>query len=120
MWLQCHQRTVKRLIWNGTRPFVCQKSLKKSESTIDNVESFFNMIMQAVTSRPKQFGYWLCAAAVSLLLGRIGRWSGREIPCSALSLVGSVQVERDNESCFFVRVAGVHRFIRRYHIKRFE
>ncbi|GBP52684.1 hypothetical protein EVAR_43885_1 [Eumeta japonica] len=50
-----------------------------------------------------------CAAAVSLLLGRVGRWSGREIARSALS----AQVERDNESCFFVRAAGVHRLIRR-------
>ncbi|GBP03739.1 hypothetical protein EVAR_69338_1 [Eumeta japonica] len=56
----------------------------------------------------------LCAAAVSLLLGRIGRWSGREIARSALSLARSAQAERDNESCFFVRAAGVHRFIRRY------
>ncbi|GBP44790.1 hypothetical protein EVAR_86605_1 [Eumeta japonica] len=55
----------------------------------------------------------LCAAAVSLLLGRIGRWSGREIACSALSLARSAQAERDNESCFFVRAASVHRFIRR-------
>ncbi|GBP16194.1 hypothetical protein EVAR_9907_1 [Eumeta japonica] len=63
------------------------------------------------------------AAAVSLLLGRIGRWSGREIgssqaerlgqsclsiPRSALSLARSAQVERDNESYFFVRAASVH------------
>ncbi|GBP63704.1 hypothetical protein EVAR_87681_1 [Eumeta japonica] len=56
----------------------------------------------------------LCAAAVSLLLGRIGPWSGREIDasqaarlgrpclsiaCSALSLARSAQAERDNESC---------------------
>ncbi|GBP68649.1 hypothetical protein EVAR_47655_1 [Eumeta japonica] len=43
----------------------------------------------------------LCAAAISLLLGRIGRWSGQEIACSALSLARLAQVERDNESCFF-------------------
>ncbi|GBP63224.1 hypothetical protein EVAR_89491_1 [Eumeta japonica] len=58
----------------------------------------------------------LCAAAVSLLLGRIGRWSGREIDashtkrlgrsclssaCFTLSLARSAQAERDNESCFF-------------------
>ncbi|GBP75381.1 hypothetical protein EVAR_34748_1 [Eumeta japonica] len=62
-------------------------------------------------------GCRLCAAAISLLLGRIVRWSGREIACSALSLARSAQAERDNESCFFVRAAGVHRFIRRYHVK---
>ncbi|GBP40143.1 hypothetical protein EVAR_20284_1 [Eumeta japonica] len=72
----------------------------------------------------------LCAAAVSLLLGRIGRCerveeserspfhSGREIARSALSLTHSAQAERDNESCFFVRAAGVHRLIRRYHVKK--
>ncbi|GBP30066.1 hypothetical protein EVAR_14583_1 [Eumeta japonica] len=46
----------------------------------------------------------LCAAAVSLLLGRIGRnghGSGREIASSELSLARSAQAERDNESCFF-------------------
>ncbi|GBP81841.1 hypothetical protein EVAR_59736_1 [Eumeta japonica] len=58
-----------------------------------------------------------CAAAVSLRLGRIGRWSGREIARSTLSLARSAQAQRDNESYFFVRAAGVHRFIRRYHIK---
>ncbi|GBP75246.1 hypothetical protein EVAR_45445_1 [Eumeta japonica] len=52
----------------------------------------------------------LCAAAVSLLLGRLGRWSGREIARSAFSLARSAQAERDNDSCFFVRAAGVHRF----------
>ncbi|GBP32616.1 hypothetical protein EVAR_25977_1 [Eumeta japonica] len=60
----------------------------------------------------------LCAAAVSLLLRRIGRWSKTEIARSALSLACSTQAERDNESCFFVRAAGVHRFIRRYHVKK--
>ncbi|GBP19609.1 hypothetical protein EVAR_102158_1 [Eumeta japonica] len=43
----------------------------------------------------------LCAAAISLLLVRIGRWSGRELARSALSLVRLAHVERDNESCFF-------------------
>ncbi|GBP41358.1 hypothetical protein EVAR_84701_1 [Eumeta japonica] len=58
----------------------------------------------------------LCAAAVSLLLGRIGRWSGRDIDalqgerlgrsCLSvarfpLSLARSAQAECDNESCFF-------------------
>ncbi|GBP11276.1 hypothetical protein EVAR_92818_1 [Eumeta japonica] len=46
---------------------------------------------------------------LSLLLGRIGRWSAREIARSALSLARSAQAERDNESCFFVHAAGVHR-----------
>ncbi|GBP11475.1 hypothetical protein EVAR_92967_1 [Eumeta japonica] len=46
---------------------------------------------------------------------RISRWSGREIARSAVSLVRSAQPERDNESYFFARAAGVHRFIRRYH-----
>ncbi|GBP44316.1 hypothetical protein EVAR_27273_1 [Eumeta japonica] len=52
----------------------------------------------------------LFAAAISLLLERIGRWNGREIARSALSLARSAQAERDNESYFFVRSAGVHRF----------
>ncbi|GBP71100.1 hypothetical protein EVAR_53380_1 [Eumeta japonica] len=69
-------------------------------------------------------------AAVSLLLGHIGLWSEREIDASqaerlgrlsiarsALSLARSAQAKRDNESCFFVHAAGVHRFIRRYHVK---
>ncbi|GBP70910.1 hypothetical protein EVAR_48875_1 [Eumeta japonica] len=43
----------------------------------------------------------LCAAAVSLVLGRIDRWSGREIARSTLSLACSAQAERDNKSCFF-------------------
>ncbi|GBP79191.1 hypothetical protein EVAR_53057_1 [Eumeta japonica] len=38
--------------------------------------------------------------------------------CSALSLARSAQAERDNELCFFVRAAGVHRFIRRYHVNK--
>ncbi|GBP15489.1 hypothetical protein EVAR_70441_1 [Eumeta japonica] len=38
------------------------------------------------------------------------------IACSALSLAHSPQAERDNESRFFVRAAGLHRFIRRYHV----
>ncbi|GBP94741.1 hypothetical protein EVAR_52817_1 [Eumeta japonica] len=42
----------------------------------------------------------LCAAAVSLLLERIGRWSGRGIARSVFMLVRSAQAERDNESCF--------------------
>ncbi|GBP22794.1 hypothetical protein EVAR_13585_1 [Eumeta japonica] len=54
------------------------------------------------------FSRRLCTAAVSLLLRRIGRWSGREIARSALSFARSGQAERDNESCFFVRAAGVH------------
>ncbi|GBP33265.1 hypothetical protein EVAR_5220_1 [Eumeta japonica] len=43
----------------------------------------------------------LCAATVSLLLGRIGLWSGREIAHSGLSLAHSAQAERDNELCFY-------------------
>ncbi|GBP06026.1 Cytochrome c oxidase assembly factor 4 homolog, mitochondrial [Eumeta japonica] len=59
-----------------------------------------------------------CAAAVSLLHGRVGRWSGREIARSALSLARSAQAERGNESCFFVRAAGVHRsFYYHYGVK---
>ncbi|GBP37362.1 hypothetical protein EVAR_22824_1 [Eumeta japonica] len=42
----------------------------------------------------------VCGRCLSLLLGRIGRWSGRDITCSALSLARSAQAERDNESCF--------------------
>ncbi|GBP98544.1 hypothetical protein EVAR_2384_1 [Eumeta japonica] len=54
-----------------------------------------------------------CTLPLSLLLRRIGRWSGRDrcitsrtlkpiVPlyCSALSLVRSTQAERDNESYF--------------------
>ncbi|GBP57369.1 hypothetical protein EVAR_27399_1 [Eumeta japonica] len=37
--------------------------------------------------------------------------------CSALSLARSAQAQRDNESCFFMRVAGVQRFTRCYHVK---
>ncbi|GBP45764.1 hypothetical protein EVAR_76069_1 [Eumeta japonica] len=55
-----------------------------------------------------------CAAAVSLLLGRVGRWRGREIAHSALSLARSAQAERDNESCYYV-----HRLIKHYHVKIF-
>ncbi|GBP19388.1 hypothetical protein EVAR_12430_1 [Eumeta japonica] len=54
----------------------------------------------------RQFTCRLCEAADSLLLGRIGRWSGKEIARSALSLARSAQAERDNESCFFVPAAG--------------
>ncbi|GBP14283.1 hypothetical protein EVAR_7702_1 [Eumeta japonica] len=61
-----------------------------------------------------------CTGAVSLLPKRIGRWSGREIARSALSLARSAQAERDNELCFFVRAAGVHRFIRRYHVNKLK
>ncbi|GBP67293.1 hypothetical protein EVAR_43804_1 [Eumeta japonica] len=48
---------------------------------------------------------------------RLGRLS---IACSVFSLARSAQAERDNESCFFVHEAGVHRFIRRQHVKRKE
>ncbi|GBP18344.1 Aldo-keto reductase AKR2E4 [Eumeta japonica] len=43
------------------------------------------------------------SGAVSLLLGRTGRPSGKEIARSALSLARSAQAERHNESYFFVR-----------------
>ncbi|GBP77340.1 hypothetical protein EVAR_54712_1 [Eumeta japonica] len=46
---------------------------------------------------------------------RLGR-SCLSVSCSALSLARSAQAERDNESCFFVRASGVHRFIRRQKI----
>ncbi|GBP63565.1 hypothetical protein EVAR_61305_1 [Eumeta japonica] len=49
----------------------------------------------------KQFTRRLCAAAVSLLLERFSRWSGKEIARSALSLARSALAKRDNESCFF-------------------
>ncbi|GBP20390.1 hypothetical protein EVAR_14639_1 [Eumeta japonica] len=49
----------------------------------------------------KQFTCRLCAAAVSLLLGRIGRCSGRKIARSVFSFGRSPQAERDNESWFF-------------------
>ncbi|GBP86989.1 hypothetical protein EVAR_67752_1 [Eumeta japonica] len=60
-----------------------------------------------------------------------GSSSGREIDASqaerlgplsitrsAFSLARSAQGECDNESCFCVRAAGVHRVIRRYHVKK--
>ncbi|GBP52339.1 Cuticle protein LPCP-23 [Eumeta japonica] len=68
-----------------------------------------------------------------ILLGLIGRWSGRGTDASqterlgrsclyiasfALSLARSAQAERDNESRFFVRTPGVHQFKRRYHVNK--
>ncbi|GBP42939.1 P protein [Eumeta japonica] len=47
---------------------------------------------------------------------RLGR-SCFSITRYALSLARLAQAERDNESGFFMRTAGVHRFIRRYHVK---
>ncbi|GBP72874.1 hypothetical protein EVAR_57420_1 [Eumeta japonica] len=44
----------------------------------------------------------------------LGRLS---IACSALSLARSARAERDNESCFSVHAADVHRFIRCHHVK---
>ena len=41
---------------------------------------------------------------------RLGQ-SCLSIPSLALSLAHSAQAERDNESCFFVHEAGVHRFM---------
>ncbi|GBP24896.1 hypothetical protein EVAR_12560_1 [Eumeta japonica] len=49
----------------------------------------------------KQFTCGLCAVAVSLLLGRIDRWSVKEVVRSALSLARLAQAERNNESYFF-------------------
>ncbi|GBP79897.1 hypothetical protein EVAR_63334_1 [Eumeta japonica] len=46
-----------------------------------------------------------CVRSLSLFYSeRIGRWSGREIARSVLSLARSAQAERDNESCFFKAV----------------
>ncbi|GBP25883.1 hypothetical protein EVAR_81765_1 [Eumeta japonica] len=58
-----------------------------------------------------------CVRPLSLFYSDIGRWSGKEIARSTLSLARSAQAERDNESCFFVRAASVHRFIRCYQVK---
>ncbi|GBP48316.1 hypothetical protein EVAR_34809_1 [Eumeta japonica] len=49
-----------------------------------------------------------CVRPLTLFYSDIGRWSGREIARSALSLARSVQAERDNESWFFLRPR-VHR-----------
>ncbi|GBP98205.1 hypothetical protein EVAR_70884_1 [Eumeta japonica] len=49
-----------------------------------------------------------CVRPLSLL-GRIGRWSGKEIAHPAFSLARSAQAERDNESCFSC-AADVHQF----------
>ncbi|GBP82594.1 hypothetical protein EVAR_69816_1 [Eumeta japonica] len=42
-----------------------------------------------------------CVRPLSLFYSDIGRWGGREIARSALSLIRSAQAERDNESCIF-------------------
>ncbi|GBP45783.1 hypothetical protein EVAR_76088_1 [Eumeta japonica] len=86
----------------------------KSQITIRDPRSALTLTLRILYRE----GRALCAAAVSLLLGRIGRWSERETARSALSLARSAQAERDNKSCFFVHAAGVHRFIRRYHFKK--
>ncbi|GBP96842.1 hypothetical protein EVAR_69719_1 [Eumeta japonica] len=52
---------------------------------------------------PEALGEVVCGRCLEL--ERIGRWTGREIARSALSLARSAQAERDNESCFFVRAA---------------
>lgn len=47
--------------------------------------------------------------------------SGRSylsITCSADPVVRLAQAARDHESCFFVRAAGVPRFLRRYRVKK--
>ncbi|GBP78457.1 hypothetical protein EVAR_52262_1 [Eumeta japonica] len=54
-------------------------------------------LVVAVAFTSAQYLYRLCAAAVSFLLGRIGRWSGREVVRSAFSFVRSAQAERDKE-----------------------
>ncbi|GBP60841.1 hypothetical protein EVAR_35389_1 [Eumeta japonica] len=51
---------------------------------------------EMIQNLTKQFTCKLFAAAISLLLGRIGRLSGSEIARSALSLARSAQAERDN------------------------
>ncbi|GBP83649.1 hypothetical protein EVAR_57808_1 [Eumeta japonica] len=58
-------------------------------------------MLKAMIKLTKQFTCKLYETAVSLLLGCIGRWSGREIARSALSLARSAQAERDNESMVF-------------------
>ncbi|GBP37853.1 hypothetical protein EVAR_21388_1 [Eumeta japonica] len=57
-----------------------------------------------------------CARSLSLFYSDASVDGVEEIVRSALSLARSAQEERDNESCFFGRAAGVHRFISRYHI----
>ncbi|GBP65687.1 hypothetical protein EVAR_98400_1 [Eumeta japonica] len=55
----------------------------------------------------------LCAAAISFYSDASADGvEERSLVPPALS----AQAERDNESCFFVRAAGVHRLIRRYHV----
>ncbi|GBP24829.1 hypothetical protein EVAR_14162_1 [Eumeta japonica] len=69
-------------------------------------QSYRETLVKGVMLSPeltKQFTCRLYAAAISLLLGRIGRWCGKEIARSTLSLARSAQAERDNESCFFLR-----------------
>ncbi|GBP21414.1 hypothetical protein EVAR_12015_1 [Eumeta japonica] len=89
------------------------------EVEIQNRDHLIRRIEQAIMNMKekngfvtKQFTCRLCAAAFSLLFGRIGRWSGREIDpsqaerlgrsslsiaCSTLSFVRSAQAECDNE-----------------------
>ncbi|GBP66613.1 hypothetical protein EVAR_50438_1 [Eumeta japonica] len=74
--------------------FGCRRRCKSSSAVAGN--SFFTWVVNWFSMRSNQ----LCAAAVSLVLGCIGRWCGREIGRSALSLARSAQAERDNESCF--------------------
>ncbi|GBP53369.1 hypothetical protein EVAR_41206_1 [Eumeta japonica] len=77
-------------------------------------KTFFNTLNR----QNVDYGQVMCGRCLFLLLGHTGRWNGREIGRSALSLACSAQAERDNESCFFVRAAGVHRFRKRYHLKK--
>ncbi|GBP51680.1 hypothetical protein EVAR_48303_1 [Eumeta japonica] len=84
---------------------VCAFSTETAESAPEGaalvtavVSSSRSALRQYARMLTKQFTCRLCAAAVSLLLGRIGRWSGREITRSVFSLARSAQVERDDES----------------------
>ncbi|GBP66731.1 hypothetical protein EVAR_50110_1 [Eumeta japonica] len=53
-----------------------------------------------------------CVRPLSLFYSDASADVVEERSLSALSLARSAQAERDNESCFFVRTAGIHRFIR--------
>ncbi|GBP69509.1 hypothetical protein EVAR_88409_1 [Eumeta japonica] len=58
-----------------------------------------------------------CVPPLSLLYMDASADGVEEMARSALSLTRSALAERDNESCFFVRATGVHRFITRYHVE---
>ncbi|GBP19199.1 hypothetical protein EVAR_11521_1 [Eumeta japonica] len=70
-------------------------------------------ILYDLYGRWRSFSFKGCMRALSFSSTRPMEWKrGRSF--RALSLARSAQAERDNESCFFVRAAGVHRFISRY------